>query len=100
MFFWQNTKDQAVQYYDKFNHARFFSHILSYNSHTFLLILQRKNVKSIIYMDQTEEDSETWKIENLSTHNNYELKKTKRTFARLLSNSMGKERTRTIYDQF
>lgn len=28
-------------------------------------------------MDQTEEDSETWKIENLSTHNNYELKKQK-----------------------
>lgn len=28
-------------------------------------------------MDQTEEDSETWKIEILSTHNNYELKRQK-----------------------
>ena len=39
----------------------------------FLLILQRNELKSIIYMNQTEED-ETWKIEALSTHNSCELK--------------------------
>ena len=40
------------------------------NSQAFLLILQRKERKNIIYMNQTEDNHEIWKIEIFSTRNN------------------------------
>lgn len=73
--FWGNTRKTKSFNIMSISIKHVFLSFVPYNSHAFLLILQRKERENIICMNQTEEDNENWKIEVLSTHNNCELKK-------------------------